>query len=295
MMKKQAYLKTIGILYLSVVLLAMSVALFIHSVFRFNFGLAALIIFVLAIPFSFIGFKLLMAREKNKPYVKLHKECREELYKNGYSEKFFELSEKAINAHKNGEKINSVYLKDFVLFSVDYYNATEQYDKALSYIMLLNENSFTARDTRFIDYGMSALMYYGCLIETFRGLKDKENAIKVIERAKPLLDGEFKAEVLEMSAYTIYYNYYMLIENYERAQEYLGKLLAFNSPEADRYFPKYYLEAEYDLYLGKREDAVSALRKMEPLLEGESKTLLCFFYSRYAERLGLKEIATQDK
>lgn len=294
-MEKQAFLKTIGILYLSIVLLAMSVALFIHSVFRFNLGLAALIIFVLAVPFSFIGFKILMAREKNKPYVKLHKECKEELYKNGYSKKFFELSEKAINAHNNGEKINNVYLKDFVLFSVDYYNATEQYDKALSYIMLLNENSFTAKDTRFIDYGMSALMYYGCLIEIYRGLKDKENAIKMIDRAKPLLDGKFKVEVLDMSAYTIYYNYYMLMENYERAQEYLGKVLSFNSAEADRYFPKYYMEAEYNLYLGKREDAVTALRKMETLIEGESKTLLSFYYSSYIERLGLREIKTQDQ
>ncbi len=292
-MKKMAYLKTIGLLYLVIVLLASSVAILFCRIFRVNFLIALAIILVLAVPVSIIGFQILMTKQKKNPYGKLHAEFVEELYKNGYSEKFFEISEKAVSAHKNGEKVNSVYLKDFVLYTADYYNATEQYAKALSYIMLLNENDFTGKDTRFIDYGMSALMYYGCLMETYRGLNDKEKAIKMIERAKPILDRTFKSDVLSMGADTVYYNYYMLLENYERAEEFADKILSYKSPEAERYFTKYYIEAEFNMHLGKKQEAVDSIKKMEPFLEGETKILFSFYYSNFIKRLGLQEEIAQ--
>ena len=288
-MKKMVYLKTIGLLYLVVVLLASSVAIIFCRIFRVNFLIALAIILVLAVPVSIIGFQILMAKQKKDPYGKLNAELVEELYKNGYSERFFEISEKAVNAHKNGEKVNSVYLKDFVLYTVDYYNATEQYAKALSYIMLLNENDFNEKSTLFIDYGMSALMYYGCLMETYRGLNDRENAIKMIERAKPLLDRNFKSDVLSMAADTVYYNYYMLLGNFERAQEFVNKILSYKSPEAEKFFTKYYIEAEFNMHLGKKQEAVDSIRKMEPFLEGETKILFSFYYSNFIKRLGLQE------
>ena len=292
-MKKIVYFKTIGLLYLVIVLLASSVAILFCRIFRVNFLIALAIILVLAVPVSIIGFQILMTKQKKDPYGKLNAELVEELYKNGYSERFFEISEKAVNAHKNGEKVNSVYLKDFVLYTVDYYNATEQYAKALSYIMLLNENDFNEKSTLFIDYGMSALMYYGCLMETYRGLNDRENAIKMIERAKPLLDRNFKSDVLSMAADTVYYNYYMLLGNFERAQEFVNKILSYKSPEAEKFFTKYYIEAEFNMHLGKKQEAVDSIKKMEPFLEGETKKLFSFYYSNFIKRLGLQEEIAQ--
>ncbi len=288
-MNKSVKFKTWGLIYLIIVMLAFSVALTARRFFHYNFLIASGLILVLAAPIAFVLFTVFLSREKNKPYSRIYSEFRKELFMNGYTEMFFELSDKAISAYKNGEKIDIVYLKDFVLYTADYYNATEQYDKALSLIMLLDENEFTKKSMTFIDYGMSAVLYYGCLMETYRGLNDKENAIRMIDRAKPFLDMDFKYEALGMTAETVYYNYYMIIENYDRAREYAERLISHNSPGTEKFISRYYVEAEYDLHLGLKQDAVNALRKIEPLMKGESEKLMSFYYLRFQERLGLKE------
>lgn len=292
-MNKSVMFKTAGLIYLIIVLASLSVAVTIHRFFQFNLLITLGIILVLAVPAAFIFLKVLLSREKNKPFGRLYTEFREELFKNGYTEKFFELSDKAINAYRNGEKIDVVYLKDFVLYTVDYYNSTEQYEKALSLIMLLNENELTKKSMVFIDYGISAVTYYGCLMEIYRGLNDKENAIKMIERARPVLEMNFKHDVLKMTADVVYYNYYMLLGNYDRAREFAGRLLSYDSPGTEKFFSKYYIEAEFDMHLGLKQDAVNALKKMEPLIKGEMKVLMSFYYSRFQERLGLKEEMSQ--
>ena len=288
-MDKSVKIKTMGLLYLVIVLFASAVAILICKIFRINILIAEGIILVLAVPVTFVGFKILLSREKNKPYSKVHSEFYKELFTNGYTEKFFELSEKAINAYKNGEKIDAVYLKDFVLYTVDYYNAMEQYDKALSLIMLLNENDYNGKSSLFIDHGMSALTYYGCLMETYRGLNDKGNAINLIERARPVLDMDHKYEVLNMYVDAIYYNYYMLIENYDRAGEFVDKLALYTSPESARFFTRYFIDAEFKLHQGRRQEASDAIKQMEALFEGDQKHLFEFYYSVYLKRLGFNE------
>ncbi|MBR3247363.1 MAG: DUF4229 domain-containing protein [Clostridiales bacterium] len=288
-MDKKVYIKTYGLLYLCIVAIVFAVALFLWKIFRFNLLIVTGIILLAAIPLSFVMLKILLANEKNKPLGKLYSEFRKEYFTNGYTEKYFELFDKAVTAYKNGKKIDLVYLKDFVLFTVDYYNATEQYDKALELIMLLDEEQLTKKSMIFIDYGMSAIAYYGCLMETYRGLRDREKAINMMERAKPVLDMDLKHEVLKMASDAVYYNYYMLIENYERAREFADKLMSYSSPEADRFFTRYYIEAEYLLHLGKPNEADGELKKMEAIIEGDLKPLLSFFYTRYRMRLGLDE------
>lgn len=288
-MDKSVKFKTMGLLYLVIVLFASAAAILICKIFRINILIAEGIILVLAVPVTFVAFKILLSREKNKPYSKVYSEFHKELFTNGYTEKFFELSEKAINAYKSGEKIDKVYLKDFVLYTVDYYNSMEQYDKALSLIMLLNENDYNGKSSLFIDHGMSALMYYGCLMETYRGLNDKGNAINLIERARPVLDMDHKYEVLNMYVDAIYYNYYMLIENYDRAGEFVDKLASYTSPESARFFTRYFIDAEYKLHQGRTQEASDAIKKMEALFEGDQKHLFEFYYSVYLKRLGFNQ------
>ena len=195
---------------------------------------------------------------------------------------------KAINAYKNGEKIDQVYLREFVLFTVDYYNALKKYDKSLELIKLLDENSFTGKSTIYIDHGMSALTYYGSLMEICRGLNDKGSAINLLERAKPIMEMNHKYEVFNMYVDNIYYTYYMLIENYERAGEYADKLASYTSPDSARFFTRYIVEAEYKLHQGKRQEAIEAYKKMKSIIEGEQKNIYEFYYSVYADRLGIK-------
>ena len=287
-MDKSVKFKTFGLLYFVIVLFGFAIVLFFHRLFRYNLLIATGIILVAAIPVTFVAFKILLSREKNKPYSKVYSEFRKELFTNGYTEKFFELSDQAVNAYKNGEKIDQVYLREFVLYTVDYYNAVGKYDKSLELIRLLDENSFTAKSTIYIDHGMSALTYYGSLMEICRGLNDKGSAINLLERAKPIMDMNHKHEVFNMYVDNIYYTYYMLIENFERAGEYADKLASYTSPDSARFFTRYIVESEYKLYQGKRQEAIEAYKKMESLIEGEQKKIFEFYYSVYAERLGIK-------
>ena len=287
-MGKSVMLKTMGLLYLVIVLFGFAIVLFFHRLFRYNLLIAMGIVLVAAIPVTFVAFKILLSREKNKPYSKVYSEFRKELFTNGYTEKFFELSDQAINAYKSGEKIDQVYLKDFVFYTADYYNAMQQYDKSLELVSLIDANRLTEKSTIYIDHGISALTYYGCLMEIYRGLNDKGNAINLIERAKPVLEMNHKHEVIKMFVDNIYYMYYMLIENYERAGEYADKIASYTSPESAKFFTRYIVEAEYKLHQGKRQEAIEAYKKMESLIEGEQKKILEFYYSVYAERLGIK-------
>ena len=284
-MRGSVYAKTIGLVYVVTVMFGIAGAIPVYHLFHVDPLILALIVLVSAIPVAFIIFRIMMNRQKKDPYGKLHFEMMLELFKNGYSEKFFEVCGKVLEAHKNGEKINVVYLKDFILYPADYYNINRQYDRALPYFAYLNENDFTGKSDTFIDQGMSALMYYGTLMETLRGLNDKAGATALIDRAKPILDRTFKNDVLAMASLNIYYNYYMLMGAYDRAGELVKQIISYESAPSKRYYSRYYVEAEYDLHLGKQQEAVEALKKMEPIIKGEGETLLRYVYRKMQENL----------
>lgn len=286
---KSVFFKTIGLLYLTVVLFAATITGIFWNIFRFNIAIAIVIILVAAIPVSIIIFALLMNGEKNSKFGKLHTEFMKELTTNGYSERFLAITEEAVTANRNGEKVGKTYLRDFVLYAADYYNMTGNYNKALSLISNLNEFDYNGTSDVFIDYGMSAMMYYCALMDAYRGLNDKASASTLIGRAKPFLSRNFKLEVLEMGADSLYYNYCMLIEDYERAGEYIRKLNSYTSAEAQKYFSRYYYEAEYDVHLGKKQEAAQALKKIEPLITGNMKAALTFCYELFQDKLGLRE------
>ncbi|MBQ5767688.1 MAG: hypothetical protein IIV94_02230, partial [Clostridiales bacterium] len=105
-MEKTVKLKVMGLLYLVIVLFGAAIALFFHRLFRYNLLIAFAIVLVAALPVTYVVFKIMISKEKNKPYGKVYSEFRKELFTNGYTEKFFELSNQAINAYKNGEKID---------------------------------------------------------------------------------------------------------------------------------------------------------------------------------------------
>ena len=116
------------------------------------------------------------------------------------------MSDEGINAYKSGIDKSPVYVRDFVLFRHDYYVLNGQYETALSYISILDEKNYTGQDIVFMDNGMSALLYYSALMDVYRGLNDRENAIKLIERAKPFLEKEHKKDTIALGAQIIYYN-----------------------------------------------------------------------------------------
>ena len=288
-MDKKVYLKTYGLLYLIVAFFALAIAGRIYRAFDISLLILFPAALVLCIPVTFIALKVMLNKEKKNPYAKLHWEFKQELFKNGYTEKFFELSGKAITAHKNGEKISNVYLNDYVLYTADYYNMMEQYDTAMSYLVLLDEKDLTSGKVTFVDEGMYALMYYGCLMECYRGLNDKGNAINMIERARPVLDRTFKHDSISMLSDSTYYNYYMLIGNYDKASEFVDKLMSYRSAEADKSIIKYLAEADYNVYLGRKAEAIEALKKVKAMSDESGNPVIAFVYERNKINLGLAE------
>ena len=79
----------------------------------------------------------------------------------------------------------------------------------------------------------------------------------------------------------------MLTEDYERAGEYAAKLASYDSPEADKYSVRFFIEAEYLMHQGKRQEAAAALKKMERCMKGDLEKAVRYFYEKAAERLEL--------
>lgn len=290
-MGRSIFIKTVGLLYLVVAMIGAMTAALLQKIFGFNIVTAIVIVLVAAIPVTAVVFALLMNGEKNSKAGRLHTEFLKELVNNGYSQRFLQISEEAVNAKLNGEKIGKVYLRDFVLYAADYYNLTRNYNKALSLIQNLSEFDFTGTSDKFIDQGLSAMMYYSALMDSYRGLGDKTSASNMIKRAAPILNREYKIATMNMGAEALYYNYCMLTEDYERAGEYAAKLASYNTPEADKYFVRFFIEAEYLMHQGKRDEAAAALKKMEPVIEkgGDLRKAMEFCYNQYWVLLGLKE------
>ena len=286
-MGKSIFFKTVGLLYLVVAMIGAMTAALLQKIFGFNIVTAIVIVLVAAIPVTAVVFAILMNGEKNSKAGRLHTEFLKELVNNGYSQRFLQITEEAVNAKLNGEKIGTVYLRDFVLYAADYYNLSGNYNKALSLIQNLNEFDFTGTSDKFIDQGLSAMMYYSALMDSYRGLGDKMSASNMIKRAAPILNREYKIATMNMGAEALYYNYCMLTEDYERAGEYAAKLASYDSPEADKYFVRFFIEAEYLMHQGKRQEAAAALKKMERCMKGDLEKAVRYFYEKAAEKLEL--------
>ena len=290
-MGKSIIFKTLGLVYLCIVMCGALFAAILWKLFGFSLGVTLAAVFIVAIPLTRVILYFLVKGEKNSKFGKLHTEFLQELVKNGYSDRFLAITEEAVAANRNGEKVGKVYLRDFVLYACDYYNLTGNHNKALQLLSNLNEFDYTGNSDTFIDQGSSAIMYYGALMDSYKGLNDKYMAATLIGRAKPVLSRNYKNDVLNMGVEAIYYNYCMLIEDYERAGEYVRKLASYTSELADKYFVRWFYEAEYNLHLGKRDEAVASLKKIEPLIEkgGDLKRAMEFCYNCYWDTLGLRE------
>ena len=284
----KAHLKVFGLVYLIVLLAAFTLFGVLRWFVQFNYFLVTGIILLAAIPVSFVIYFLLLNKEKRNPVSKLHTDFAKELLEHGFTEKFFQMSDEGINAYKSGIDKSPVYVRDFVLFRHDYYVLNGQYETALSYISILDEKNYTGQDIVFMDNGMSALLYYSALMDVYRGLNDRENAIKLIERAKPFLEKEHKKDTIALGAQIIYYNYYMTISNYDLARESLEKIKAFSSEESKSLITRYYCEAEFYLHEGRKQEAISALRNVETYIK-KFPVMYGYYYQKYQERLGLTE------
>ena len=290
-MGKSIFFKTLGLLYLCIVMCGAIFAGLLWKFFGYSLAVSLIAVFIVAIPLTFVIFYFLLNGEKNSKFGKLHTEFLQELVKNGYSDRFLAITEEAVAANRNGEKVGKVYLRDFVLYACDYYNLTGNHNKALQLLSNLNEFDYTGNSDTFIDQGSSAIMYYSALMDAYRGLNDKYSGSILVGRAAKFLNRNYKNEILNMGVEGFYYTYSMLIEDYETAGAYVQKLNSHTSALADKYFVRYFYEADYYAHFGRKDEAITALKKMEPLIAkgGDLKRAMEFCYNCYWDTLGLRE------
>ena len=283
---KGAKLKVFLTLYMIVVLVACFVVGIFQSVITVNIGIVLLIVFLAALPLTAGLLKIMLNREMSKPGAKIHKEFMDELWKNGYTQRFFDLGKQAINQHMYETPIDLAYLMDLVLYQCDYFNINGMYKESSFLIGLLDFKEVAAKSTRFIDGGMYVVMYYSVLMETSRGLGDRATAQRIIDEGKPFLDRKYSQDALSMAADSTVYNYYMLFGNYEMADKCVQKLMSYRSVQADKFFTKYFYAAELSMVSGNKEMARQILDGARQKI-GYDLPVIRQAFDMYYRRLGL--------
>ena len=258
---KNINLKTFTLIYLIIVTICVFFVMIFQSFISANIGLVVIIVFLAAIPVAILTLKIMLKIEMSKPFAKLHKEFMDELWTNGFTQKFIDLGNQAIEAKKNGENIDLAYLTDFVFYLSDFYNLTEQFEKSLPILSVIDEKDMISRSTKMLVGGYYIVMFYALQMEAYRGIKNKEMAQQLIEKGRPYLDKKYKLDAISMVADTVVYDYYMLFENYEMAKRAVDKLMSYKSQQADKFYTKYFAAAEINMVLGNREEAKAIMEQ----------------------------------
>ena len=283
---KGVKLKTFTLIYLIIVTICVFFVMIFQSFIKANIGLVVVIVFLAAIPVAVLTLKLLLKIEMSKPFAKLHKEFMDELWTNGFTQKFIDLGNQAIEAKKNGENIDQAYLTDFVFYLSDFYNLTEQFEKSLPILSVIDEKEMISRSTKLLVGGYYIVMFYALQMEAYRGTKNKEMAQQLIEKGRPYLDKKYKLDAISMVADTVVYDYYMLFENYEMAKRAVDKLMSYKSQQADKFYTKYFAAAEINMVLGNRQGAQAIMEQCKRNM-GEQMAVVNQSFEIFRRRLGI--------
>ena len=283
------YLKVIGLFYLIVEIPLIVISLIICNAFELEYLTVLKVILsvlIAGIPVSVLFLLIGTVKEYRSSYGKLNQEFKKELRTNGYTKRFFELSDRAIESRK---EMDFVYFKDFIIYTADYYNIIGNSEKALEICNLTSESMFTNKDLVFLDHGYSALLYFGVMMEAYRNLGLRHNAEELMERAKPFLDKNYKEEFFNFLSDHIYFTYSFLAEDYDSARKYSDKLMSYQSDDSGKYFTKYFCKAELDKHFGDINGARDAMNSINMLSGKKHSPGIRFTYDRMMERLGLPD------
>ena len=279
-------IKLWGLIYMIVAFFGSIPVLLLHLIFGVPLGIAFVIMLVAAVPVSLVLLGKLRKAEIDKPDAKLHAEYMEELRKKGYTPRSFELAEQAFEWKRNGTKIDFVYLKDFVIYTADYYNMVEQSEKALACLDLLSKEDVESKSIQFLDKGTTALLYYCVLMEACRGTHNPARAQETFADVQPYLSKTYSIPSLTLSAEIICYHYYMLFEDYDKAGQYVDKMMALNLP-AD-IMSRHIARADYALVKGDRETAREAMKQAKKCIP-DGAPVLREIYEFWMKRFSLTE------
>ncbi|MBO4668467.1 MAG: DUF4229 domain-containing protein [Lachnospiraceae bacterium] len=269
---RNVFVYTFSILYALVVIVCLAVYWVFKSQISADFGVVFVIIMVVALPITYLLLRGSLLRERNRPESKMHEEFRTEILTNGYTEKSLGLADQVISEVKSGKKVNYVYLKDFVMYSADYQNQLKNYDKALELLNLPDAKDVRDRSIRFIDRGISLLLYLNIRMDAVCGLRDAAEAQSIKNEAHEQFGNETADPYITMLE-MIDFEYQLLQEQYDAAKETVGRMLANTSPFAKEYCGKYYAAAQLCMRLNKPEEAEEYMQKAWEQVKDKSAAL----------------------
>lgn len=271
------------------ILLVLLEAVFIgigRSFIPMHVGIMAVICLILNFPLAYIILKICLKNESKSPYGKLNAEFMKEMRTNGYTDKNLAMAEQVIADLKAGADINFIYLKDFAIYTADYYNLNGDYAKASEYLSVVDEHAIAGKDIMFIDGGLTVLMYYMTKMETLRGLKDTNGALDLIGVSKAVLGNKKRTDMQNILLDHIEYHGWMTLGDLGKAGEAASRLLNYDSQFAKDLTSVYFINADYQICMGDRAKAMEYMDIARNIIETKTPALR-FCYEGMMKKLGL--------
>ena len=285
---RNVYVITYFLLYIVEVLAAFVIFIILRHIVGDH---TALIIFgilcVVALPLAYVLLKRLLNSEKGKPSAMLHEAFRNEVMTNGFTQKALDMANQAMREQTSGKKMSIVYLKDFAMYSADYFNETEQYDVARQYLEALDQKEVRSKSISFIDRGISHLLYLGVCMDTYTGLKDEKKAQEIWDEVHSRF-GNREEEMFRILLDGIDFDYYMMHEEYDKAQTIADRILTYSSDFAKKLPAGYYINAGLCTKLGKQEEAAAFMQQAWEVVKDQNAAMIQTY------RLAMKRFKLTD-
>ena len=190
-----------------------------------DLGGTILIAVGIAAVISLVVFVILWFKQLYNKNSRNHVEMMTELRTHGITDKFMQLAAEGIELY-DGTEGNFVYLKDCIIYGADGYIFRNEYDKALSYLNMMDIEKIKAGDLSWMDGGQSILLFFNVQMEYCERTKDKVRAENVMRDAKPYLDKYYgKSDMTTLLIDDIYFSYYYLNQDYMIAKEHAERMI----------------------------------------------------------------------
>ncbi|MBR5348869.1 MAG: hypothetical protein IK125_06515 [Lachnospiraceae bacterium] len=284
---KRVHVMVYGLLCL-LVMLAGVLAYLIVRFFDEKAAVTTLCVFcVLAFPAAYVLKKLLLKNEKNSSAGARYLEFRNEFLTNDYTDKAYAIAEQVIRDHSYGFKVSIAYLKDYVLFTADYFNQLEEYETAYRYLTVLEPKEIRSKSLQLLDKGASWLFYLGVRLTSLarmgRGNEARETWEEVHKRFGSRTDDMFR-----LMLDSIDFEYYLMLKDHEQMQKIAEQSLTYTSDYAKQNAAPYLINAELCIYDGKKEEAAAFMERVWEIVHNSSAPLVQSYHLQM-KRFGLEE------
>ena len=212
---------------------------------------------------GFVLMKILLKREKTSPIGSKYSEMIQEVQKNGYSHRFYEIVDEgaALCAEKGDHDSN--YYVGFMLYGAAAYCLKKEYGKALQYINSVDTTAIRSKGQEFLDHGETLALYFNTQMGICQGMGDVQRAENVLADAKNYVEKYYKAGGLNaLSIDDMYCAYYAVKGDYENEFAHAVKIMEAKMPDAAKNPMAYLRFLEVYCKTGQRDNAKEMYKQL---------------------------------